>query len=175
MDNTNNITAGKKAYIFAGLGVGLLIFGIFMTFQKPSFEIVDIYTDSTDNGKYIFLFVNTKSESKNDLLNWANDIKHGDNLLDMPDKTKPAMMTVFFFNPDDTSAVDDVTSKKLKERYPESLDLSEKINFTSKGWQYIGHNDPNITEVPRDTVYQTYVFIPKTGYRAYDIINIINK
>ncbi|MBX3045237.1 MAG: hypothetical protein KIT33_10480 [Candidatus Kapabacteria bacterium] len=160
-------------YIFAGFGVGILLVAFYFQFSKAKFEISDIYTDSSETGKYVFLFVETKSNKHNELLNWANDIKNSDDLLSMPDKTKPAILTVYFYNPNDTTELDEKTTNSLKERYSDKTDFTKKINYSPHGWQYIGHNDSSIEELPRDTVYKTYVFVPKTGYRAHEIIKQI--
>ena len=166
--------SGLRAYIFAGLGVGLLLFALYFNFSKPKFDMVDIYTDSTDKGKYVFLFVETKANTQTDLMNWAYNIKNDGELLTMPDKTKPAILTVYFYNPDDTTDLDVSIKKKLTERYANKPEFTHKINYSSKGWQYIGHNDPTMDKIPRDTVYQTLVFVPKPGYKAYEIIKHLN-
>jgi hypothetical protein len=167
--------SGLRAYIFAGLGVGLLLFALYFNFSKPSFEMVDIYTDSTNNGKYVFLFVETKANSENDLMKWAYNIKNEGDLLDMPDKTKPSILTVYFYNPVDTVDLDVGIRMKLEERYADKPEFTHKINYSTKGWQYIGHKDPTIENIPRDTVYQTFVFVPKPGFKAYEIIKHLNE
>lgn len=174
MTSFNTKKSSLRNYIFAGVGVGLLLFAIIYNGSKPKYEIVDLYTDSTDKGKFVFLFVETKSKSKNDLMNWANDVKMRDNLLDMPDQTKPSVLTVYFYNPSDTTELIEEIAKKLKIAYSGQSEFTQKINYSPNGWQYIGHNDSNITKIPKDTVFQTTVFVPKTGYRAYEIIKQIN-
>ncbi|MDX9790254.1 MAG: hypothetical protein WCZ17_05870 [Candidatus Kapaibacterium sp.] len=173
MNNTNN-KSGIKPFIFAGVGVGLFILAMYFQFSKPGFTMVDIYTDSTDKGKYIFLFVETEADNESDIINWAYDIKNEDNLLAMPDKTKPAMITMYFYNPKDTIELDDNIEKTLREKYSDKIEFTKKINYSPSGWQYIGHNDKTIN-MPADTVFKSYIFVPKPGYRAKEIIQQLNR
>jgi hypothetical protein len=62
----------------------------------------------------------------------------------MPDKTKPAILTVYFYNPVDAVDLDVSIRMKLEEKYANKPEFTHKINYSSKGWQYIGHKDPTI-------------------------------
>ncbi|GAB1370884.1 hypothetical protein MASR1M45_09460 [Candidatus Kapaibacterium sp.] len=160
----------KKEYIFAGLGVGVVLLLLYFTSFKSNFTIRDVFTDSTANGKFTYLIVETESNDSKTLINWAKGIKSSEDFLKMPDKTKPAVVTIYFYNPKDTISLDENTTNALKKRYPNNPDFMEKINFAPKGWQYIGHNSKILEGISKDSIFQTLIFVPKEGYKAKDII-----
>ena len=170
MDDIKEKKSGVKAYILGGLGVGVLLVVLYLNFSKPNYEIADIYTDSTAQGKYVFLFVETNSNDKNNLMNWANEIKNSMDLLAMPDKTQPAILTVYFYDKKNAAVVDASLAKSLQKRFPKKPDIVNKILFVPNGWQYIGHNDPSFTQMARDSIFKSMIIVPKPGYKAYDII-----
>lgn len=170
-DKSNKVS--RKAYVFAGLGLSILVFAILMNYSNPKFDIVDIYTDSTAGNKFIFLFVETKSDSKDELMKWAKNIKASDNLLDMPYKTDLSILTVYFYSPEDTIKLNEELESSLKEKYSDKYDFTHKLNYDPKGWQYIGHTDASINDMPSDSVFRTHIFVPKMGYRASEFLKQI--
>ncbi len=161
-----------QIYVISGVIIGIVLFFLFNNFSEDKYNIVDIYTDSTSNGKYIFIFTETKSTDSIKMLNFAKEIKFKDNLLDMPDKTQASILTMYFYNPKDTLYLDNDVLKSLQGNFKNNPKILERINFIKDGWQYIGHNDKTLTSFARDTIYKSLVFVPKPGFKARDIISI---
>jgi hypothetical protein len=161
----------SKYYIIAGVLAGIIVLVYYFNYTKNNFSIIDKYTDSTSKGKFVFLFVETESVDKTKMIDFGKDLKSKKNYLDMPDKTIPAIMTIYFYHPKDTVKLGEGIRNSLKRRYTNNPEMVDRINFIQNGWQYIGYNSKMLPSVARDTIFKTLVFIPKPGFKAKDIIS----
>jgi hypothetical protein len=173
MNLTEDKKSSYKGFIFAGVGVGLLLFVLYFNLSKPNIEITDLYTDSTSMGKFVFVFAETETYEANTLMNWAQDLKHSGGFLEMPDKTKPSLLTVYFYKTSDTTKIDTELASSLKKQFPNNPEIINKVNFVLNGMQYIGHNDKTLTSMAMDSIFKTMVFVPKPGMKAIDILKKI--
>src|SRR5690606_10059012 len=137
-------------YIISALFVVLILSLYLFTNSDEKFYTSDLFTDSTSQGKFVFVFVETKSQYMGDMYNYANQMKFQADLLDMPDRTQAAILTVYFYNPQDTLELNQGMIDTFHKKYNKSLTMLSRINYVKDGWQYIGHNDNSMTEIAKD-------------------------
>ncbi|MCO5250506.1 MAG: hypothetical protein M9949_03685 [Candidatus Kapabacteria bacterium] len=138
--------------------------------KHSEYKIVDYFTDSTDRGKFVFLFVETDTIIQDDILNWTKEFKSKDTIMRVEHDSILHVLISYFYIPDVYDEIPEEQAVILREKY-KNPEITNKLLLAKNGAVYTGFS--KITEgmpFPKDTVILTSVFVPKKGYKAVDIL-----
>ncbi|MBS3999072.1 MAG: hypothetical protein KGZ71_01175 [Desulfobulbaceae bacterium] len=138
--------------------------------KHSEYKIVDYFTDSTDRGKFVFLFVETDTIIQSEILDWTKEFKSNDTIMRVAHDSILHVLISYFYIPKEYDEIPEEQAVILREKY-KNPEITNKLLLAKKGAVYTGFS--KITEgmpFPKDTVILTSVFVPKKGYKAIDIL-----
>lgn len=143
--------------------------------RDPNFKIVDYFVDSTERGKFVFLFVETDTLIQNKMLEWTSEFKTSDTLMRVENDTIFNVLISYFYVPGIYDEITEEKSAELQEKY-NNTEIAKKLLLAKNGAVYTGFS--RVIEglpYPKDTIMMTSVFVPRKGYKAIDILKQRNE
>lgn len=149
------------------LAVVLSAMSLFVSCSDSGYEIVDTFADSTDRGKFVFMFVKVKSYDENRLYDICAELKeHPD--LSMSDKTKMLSFMVHFYTEEEIKALPQELKAELGKKYEKKM--LDKLDFVKAGRMFISFSkDIGDIGQPVDSLFTSSFVVPGPGISAKEI------
>ncbi len=139
--------------------------------RKSEFEIVDYFIDSSDKGKFVFLFIKTDTIIASNIMKWASDFQNQDSTMYVQSEDILKVLIANFYTDKSITSIPEDEAITLRSKYQNNPGIVEKLDMASQGAIYTGFSRyAEGMPFPRDTVILTSVYIPKPGHKAIDIM-----
>lgn len=139
--------------------------------HKSKFEIVDYFVDSSDRGKFVFLFVKTDTIIASNIIEWTSNFQNQDSIMYVNNPEILKVLIANFYTQKSITHVPEEEAVALRNKYQNNPEIVEKLDMAKQGAIYTGFSRyVEGMPFPRDTVILTSVYIPKPGYKAIDIM-----
>jgi hypothetical protein len=149
--------------------MGLFIFDLF---NKPKFNMIDYYIDSTSNGKFVFAFIESNETDFSKLKEWSQNYVNNNEICYIKDSNSVSALVAHFYNPKETKDVPEEFIGVLKSKYPKISDIDKKLMFIQDAIIFSGFqkNKFAVNSKLIDTVFNSPVFVPRKGFKAINIL-----
>lgn len=163
----------EKHIVIFTVTLFLSVAGYWIWYENKTvdFHIEESFTDSSYNGKINFNFVSVDKYDKNQMFEFAKKISSDNLTLDILRRDLPIITIVHFYKKNDSTDLDNKLMKQIQLKYPHIKDVNSCLQSVPNGFIFTGfskyiHN----LKMPKDTIFQTDVIIPKNGIKARDIM-----
>ncbi|MFC2130386.1 hypothetical protein ACFLSQ_03015 [Bacteroidota bacterium] len=145
--------------------------------NKPvDFVIEEVFADSTVNGKIYFGFVAVDKYDEEEMDEYGRNFLTKQVTLDVIRKDVPVIAVVHYYDLGDTVELTDELKANIKRNYPQMNEVQENLQCVKKGYIYTGFSKKiEGLNMPRDTLFETTVIIPRNGIKAQDVLKITNQ
>lgn len=146
----------------------LILFALFLTCcaHKSKFEIVDYFVDSSDRGKFVFLFVKTDTIISSNIVKWSSNFQNQDSIMYVNNPEILKVLIANFYTQKSITHVPDEESLALRNKYKNNPEIVEKLDMAKQGAIYTGFSRyVEGMPFPRDTVILTSVIYPNPALK----------
>jgi hypothetical protein len=165
----------EKYIVYISVAIILIVAGYWIWYDNKTvdFHVDEFFADSSYNGKINFNFVSVDKYDEVQMLDFAKQISTENLTLDMLRRDLPMITVVHFYKISDTAELDEKMIQQIQRQYPHITEVKNSLQSVPSGYIYTGfskyiHN----LKLPKDTMFQTSVIIPKNGIKAKDILKV---
>lgn len=161
-----------KLIIIAG-AIMLVIAAVwYFGYVVENYEIRDYFTDSTAEGKMVFMFIEMDDYDLPEMKSISKELMTGHDAMIMEDTSAILVLIAHFFVENDTSVIPEPLKNQMRIRYPRKKGLVNKVSYIENGYIFTGFSRKvKGLDIPQDSLFKMPFIIPKKGIRAKDVIS----
>ena len=151
--------------------LAIVIILYFSLKNNLNYKIADYFLESSPQGKIVFVFVEVEDLNPTSLNSLSKYIMENHNSMFLEDDSLLLVMVAHFYNKHDTINLPGEVKEEIRMKYPDKPDIEDNLYYIPKGFVYTGFSRKvEGLDVPKDTLFQTPILIPKPGIKAKDVI-----
>lgn len=167
-----------RQFILACSILAVVMLANFSCSKHQDFKIRDYFIDSSESGKFVFMFVETELKDSSRILDFGQKIQHDDTYAKTESDTSLCVFRIMFFNPVNAVKVGEKDLRNIFTRM-DSVSiaiLAQKTRFVDNAFTYIGFNGSGDgVSLPRSSLTVSSVFVPEQGVKASEILKLMKK
>lgn len=163
----------ERNVVIITVSLAIVLAVIYFSFFNQNFKyhIDEIFNDSTYEGKIVFAFVNVNKYDKEKMKTFGKNILEKNINIGVVRRDIPVIAVVHFYIASDTLNLTDKLKLKIDKLYPNLSDSKSNLQFVPDGYIYTAVSKKvEGIKLPKDTLFQTEVILPKNGIKAQDIM-----
>lgn len=162
----------KNYYFLYGIIFAILLIYLLYNIKHHSgYNIVDYFTDSSNNSKITFIFIEVNKNNRENILKICPDLWNEYLSTKNRNDTNIKILIAHFYNKNSIKTIPNGLKDIITKKYRNNPEFINKINYIEEGYIYTGYSR-KITGLglPKDSLFKSPFIIPKPGYKAKDIL-----
>lgn len=138
--------------------------------KKNVLKVSDHFTEINHKGLFTFVFVESKEFDEVRIKEFSRQIFREHKSFEN-DSIKTKILVAYYFNRQDSTKVPPAYLSKLKMKYPNVNNLSQKINYYPNGYVYTTYKSrAKVKNIAKDSLFKTPVFAPKKEFKSKNLL-----
>lgn len=135
-----------------------------------NYKIVDYFTDSNANQKFVFMFVEVNRLEDNKIKSAAKEIIQNHIIFKNRDISEQMGILIHFYKKSDIALVPSKMHSSLKKKFPQDKNIENNLRYVADGRIYMKFTSKNKIANDRDTLMKSEMIIPREGVKAKDVM-----